>query len=29
MYFLHKKEHRIFTPAEITIRRGLREKGEK
>jgi hypothetical protein len=29
MYFLYKNEYRIFKPAEITIRRGLRQKGEK
>jgi hypothetical protein len=29
MYFLHKNEYRIFIPVEITIRRGLRKKGEK
>jgi hypothetical protein len=29
MYFLYKNEYRIFKPVEITIRRGLRQKGEK
>jgi hypothetical protein len=29
MYFLYKNECRIFKPVEITIRRGLRQKGEK
>jgi hypothetical protein len=29
MYCLNKNEHRIFKPVEITIRRGLRWKGEK
>jgi hypothetical protein len=29
MYFLYKNEYRIFKPVEITVRRGLREKGEK
>jgi hypothetical protein len=29
MYFLYKKEHRIFKPAAITKRRGLKQKGEK
>jgi hypothetical protein len=29
MYFLYKNEYRIFKPIEITIRRGLRYKGEK
>jgi hypothetical protein len=29
MYCLYKNEHRIFYPVEITIRRGLRYKGEK
>jgi hypothetical protein len=29
MSFLHKKEHRIFKPVEITIRRRLRCKKEK
>jgi hypothetical protein len=29
MYFTYKNENRIFKLAEITIRRGLRQKGEK
>jgi hypothetical protein len=29
MYFLYKSEYRIFKPVEITINRGLKEKGEK
>jgi hypothetical protein len=29
MYFLYNNEYRIFKPAEITIRRGLRYKEEK
>jgi hypothetical protein len=29
MYFLSKNEYRIFKPVEITIKRGLKEKGEK
>jgi hypothetical protein len=29
IYFLHKKEYRILKPVEITIRRRLRQKGEK
>jgi hypothetical protein len=29
MYSLYKNEYRIFKPVEITIRRGLRYKGEK
>jgi hypothetical protein len=29
MYFLYKNEYRIFKPVEITIGRGLRQKGEK
>jgi hypothetical protein len=29
MHFLHKNEYRIFKPVEVTIRRGLRQKGEK
>jgi hypothetical protein len=29
MYFLYKNEYRIFKPAEITIRKGLQQKGEK
>jgi hypothetical protein len=29
MYFLYKNEYRIFKPVEISIRRGVRQKGEK
>jgi hypothetical protein len=29
MYLLYKDEYRIFKPVEITVRRGLRKKGEK
>jgi hypothetical protein len=29
MYFIYKNEYRILKPVEITIRRGLREKGDK
>jgi hypothetical protein len=29
MYFLYKNEYRIFKSVEVTIRRGLKEKGEK
>jgi hypothetical protein len=29
MYFLYKKEYRIFKPVEITIRWGVRPKGGK
>jgi hypothetical protein len=29
MYFLYKNEYRVFKPFEFTIRRGLRQKGEK
>jgi hypothetical protein len=29
MYFLYNNEYRIFKPSEITVRRGLRYKGEK
>jgi hypothetical protein len=29
MNFLYKDEYRIFKPVEITVRRGLRQKGEK
>jgi hypothetical protein len=29
MYFLYENEYRIFKPVEMTIRMGLREKGEK
>jgi hypothetical protein len=29
MCFLYKNEHRIFKPVEITIKRGLKKKGEK
>jgi hypothetical protein len=29
MYFLYKYEYRIFKPVEISIRRGVRQKGEK
>jgi hypothetical protein len=29
MYFLYRNEYRIFKPVEITMRRGLRQKGEK
>jgi hypothetical protein len=29
MYFLYKNEYRIVKPVGITIRRGLKEKGEK
>jgi hypothetical protein len=28
-YFLHKKKYRIFKHVEISISRGLRQKGEK
>jgi hypothetical protein len=29
IYLPYKNEYRIFNPVEITIRRGLRQKGEK
>jgi hypothetical protein len=29
MFFLYKNEYRIFKPVETTIRRILKEKGEK
>jgi hypothetical protein len=29
MYFLYKNECRTFKPVEITVKRGLRQKGEK
>jgi hypothetical protein len=28
MYFLYKNEYRILKPVEITVRKGLRWKGE-
>jgi hypothetical protein len=28
IYFLYKNEYRIFKPVEITIKRGLRQKGK-
>jgi hypothetical protein len=29
MYFLYKNEYSILKPVEITIRKGLRQKGER
>jgi hypothetical protein len=29
MYFLYKNEYRVFKPVEITVRRRLRQTGEK